>query len=238
MAAAMSWGEVLRHPIASWLLDPMLLLAVTILCAEISPYLMGARRLPTGDLPGARPESIRPERLWVVAVGPEGVANAATAGLFPHRSHVIVTDRLLTALAPYEVRAVLAHEAAHIQRRHLPKMMAWFFLLYLAFRFATEQLQTVVPAIEWGRTSLPASICSFLLFLASSRWIARRFELDADRVGAEMLGPEGPAAPSSALDRIEAVNGPKRVIQLFGTHPSVAARRLALENLEVKHRCS
>lgn len=238
VGAAMPWGEVLRQPIVDWLLDPLLLFGLVTICGEISPYLMGARRLQVNELPFSLPRFIRPERLWLIPVGAEGVANAVTVGLLPRLAHVIVTDRLLTALAPVEVRAVMAHEAAHVKQQHLSKLAVWFLLLYSGLRLSTAHLEVAVPGIQRETIVILGSVCAGLLFLVTSRWIARRFEFEADRVAAQMLGTEGPTALASALVRLETVNGPKRTFELFGTHPAVEARKLALRGLVTKSSSS
>jgi Zn-dependent protease with chaperone function len=59
-----------------------------------------------------------------------GIANAAVVGVLPWVRYVLLSDALLDHLSDIELEAVMAHEIAHIRRRHMLWMGA--FVLALA----------------------------------------------------------------------------------------------------------
>ncbi len=185
-------------------------------------------------------------RLYVI---PAAQPNAFATGRSPRHAAVAVTTGLLDALTPRELKAVLAHELAHVGNRDvlLSSVAAALatgisFLANLAgwipfFGHSEDDEPSPLAALV---AALVAPFAALLLQLALSR--SREFE--ADRTGAELLGDGRPLA--SALAKIERaaqrvplpvepsqasaylvnpLTGSESVLTtLFRTHPPTSAR--------------
>jgi heat shock protein HtpX len=144
-----------------------------------------------------------------VYVSPAPQPNAFATGRNPHHAAVAVTEGLLTQCPPDELRAVLAHEMAHIRNRDV-------LIGSVAAAIATG-ISFVANMALWAGMfgggddedgpnpavallmALLAPVAAAILQMALSR--SREFE--ADRVGAEFLGDPEPLA--RALTRIDAI---------------------------------
>ena len=145
-------------------------------------------------------------RLYVT---PDAQPNAFATGRNPRHASVAVTRGLLQVLDRDELRAVLAHELAHVRNRDillssvaaaiatgitfLAELAGW-----LPFFGGADDDEDVSP-LGWLAAALLAPVAAALLQLALSR--SREFE--ADRTGAALLG-DGRAL-ARALARIDAV---------------------------------
>ena len=142
-------------------------------------------------------------------ISPEQQPNAFATGRNPQNAAVAVTQGLLAVCPPEEVRAVLAHELAHVKHRDI-------LIGSVAAAVATG-ISFIANMAMWGAmlgghrddreggnpvallaTALLAPMAAGLLQMAVSR--SREFE--ADRYGAELIGTGVPLA--SALRRLEA----------------------------------
>jgi len=154
-----------------------------------------------------------------VFVSPLTQPNAFATGRNPEHAAVCVTDGILRLLTPRELRAVLAHEMAHVTNRDilLSSVAAGLagiitsvaqFALFLPFGSdeddAPNPLGTLLMLIL-------APLAATLIQLSISR--TREFEADAD--GAQLSGD--PLALASALQKIEAG---VRVAPLTGATPA------------------
>lgn len=195
-------------------------------------------------------------RLYVT---PDRQPNAFATGRNPRHAAVAVTAGLLDLLTPRELKAVLAHELAHVGNRDvlltsvaaalatgisfLANLVGW-----LPFFGGTDDDEDPGPLAALV-TALIAPFAAALLQLALSR--SREFE--ADRTGAALVG-DGHAL-ASALAKIEHVarNTPMRVEPaqaskyivnpltghdrslsvLFMTHPPTAERIARLTGTRV-----
>jgi len=143
-------------------------------------------------------------RLYVT---PHRQPNAFATGRNPRHAAVAVTQGLLDLLTPRELKAVLAHELAHVGNRDilltsiaaalatsisfLTNMLGW-----LPFFGSSDEEEETGPLATLVAI-LVAPIAAGLLQLALSR--SREFE--ADRTGAALLGDGHPLA--SALAKID-----------------------------------
>ena len=178
--------------------------------------LMAARAVPVGpdDFPTyhrivrelTTEAGLPMPRLYVT---PDAQPNAFATGRNPRHAAVAVTRGLLDLLDARELRAVLAHELAHVGNRDI-------LITSVAAALATgiSFLANLVGMLPFFGSSeddedpgllatmvaiLVAPIAAALLQLALSR--SREFE--ADRTGAELIG-DGPAL-ASALAKIDRV---------------------------------
>lgn len=101
------------------------LLAVTVGTFAVSPYLVRllreTRPLPT-ELrsalgPVCRRAGVEPGAVRIV--GGDDTSDAFATGLLPGSERVFLTERLVAEFSPGEVEALVAHELAHVRKRHL-----------------------------------------------------------------------------------------------------------------------
>jgi heat shock protein HtpX len=144
-----------------------------------------------------------------VYVSPSPQPNAFATGRDPGNAAVCVTEGLLKVLDADEVRAVLAHELAHVGNRDIlltsvaaaiATGISWLanVLLWLPLFGATDDEGHANP-LGLLVAALLAPLAATLLQLA----LSRNREFEADRVGAELLG-EGHTL-ARALQKIETV---------------------------------
>jgi heat shock protein HtpX len=141
-----------------------------------------------------------------IYLSPAKQPNAFATGRNPEHAAVAVTQGLLQALEPDEIRGVLAHELAHVKHRDIliasvvaAVAMAIMFIARMAFWSSLfggggDDDNNVVGALLM---MILAPVAAGLLQLALSR--SREYE--ADRGGAELLGTGEPLA--RALQKIE-----------------------------------
>jgi heat shock protein HtpX len=214
-----------------------------------------ARPLPEADAPGlyaavrelSQRAGIPAPRLYLI---PSEQPNAFATGRNPSRSVVAVTQGLLERMPPEQVRAVLAHELAHIRNRDVlvssvAAMIAGAIsavanLLQLSFLFGGGDDEDHGPLGLIGALAalVLAPIAAMLLQLA----VSRQREYLADATAARLLDGGRPLA--EALESLErgtqaapvAVNPafaslyitnplPRvRLATLFSTHPPIPER--------------
>jgi Zn-dependent protease with chaperone function len=141
-------------------------------------------------------------------------------------NNLILTDWLLQHLSRREVDAIMAHEVAHMKRRHLA-ILGWLLVICWfapAIYFAARK---TVPDLVW----LALWVIGSLHFFAwLSRIFMRRFEREAD-ADAVAIGADAEAF-ISALFRLDRLNLTphewSRFQETFLTHPSTARRIAAI----------
>jgi len=144
-----------------------------------------------------------------VYVSPAPQPNAFATGRNPRHSAVAVTEGLLTQCPPDELRAVLAHEMAHIANRDI-------LIGSVAAAIATG-ISFVANMALWagmlgggddddGPNPVAALLLAVLAPVAATilqMALSRSREFEADRVGATLLGDPEPLA--RALTRIDTI---------------------------------
>jgi len=144
-----------------------------------------------------------------VYVSPAAQPNAFATGRNPHHAAVAVTEGLLTQCPPDELRAVLAHEMAHIRNRDIliGSVAAAIatgisfvanMALFAGMFGGSDDEDGPNPAVAL-LVAVLAPVAATILQMALSR--SREFE--ADRVGAQILGDPEPLA--RALTRIDTI---------------------------------
>jgi heat shock protein HtpX len=185
----------------------------------------------------------------------EDQPNAFATGRDPDHAAVAATTGIMRLLSPRELRAVMAHELAHVQHRD-----TLISTITATLAGAIAMLANVAmffgPRDEEGRPNVIMGILIAVLApLAASliqMAISRAREYEADRQGAAICGD--PLALASALQRIEAYargtplpvaeahpeTAPMMIINplsgagvgaLFSTHPATAERVARLQAL-------
>jgi heat shock protein HtpX len=222
-----------------------------------------ARPLPEAEAPGlyaavrelSNRAGIPAPKLYLI---PSEQPNAFATGRNPSRSVVAVTEGLLERMPPEQVRAVLAHELAHVRNRDVlvssvAAMIAGAIsaianLLQLSFLFGGGDDEDHGPLGLIGvlATLVLAPIAAMLLQLA----VSRQREYLADATAARLLGGGRPLA--EALESLErgtqaapvAVNPafaslyianplPRAgLATLFSTHPPIPERVRRLRGYE------
>ena len=144
-----------------------------------------------------------------VYVSPAPQPNAFATGRNPHHAAVAVTEGLLAQCPPDELKAVLAHEMAHIRNRDI-------LIGSVAAAIATGISFIANMALfagmfgggddEDGPSPATALLLAILAPIAATilqMALSRSREFEADRVGAQILGDPEPLA--RALTRIDAI---------------------------------
>lgn len=160
------------------------------------------------------------------------VANAfATAGLGAHL--VVIGGGLLERMPHSQLCAVLAHEVAHVVKRHVPRLVlpltivgTWLHVLcVISFAnplFDTEELLFVVAG------TILAGAFAGLFVIALPGFFMRRMEFQADRLAVEMLGDGEPLV--EALTTLAELNRQPLDTRSW-SHPTMQARIDAIRAL-------
>ena len=157
-------------------------------------------------------------------------ANAYVAGLGPSRRIVLYDTALDGSYPRAELRALVAHELAHVGRRHLWKGLAWLALLavpgvYLVARLVGRLHPRPEPA------AVPLALAVALVYAAATlplqNAVSRRYEAEADWLALEATrGPAGAVGLERRLARDALIDPtpPRAWTFVFGTHPPVLDR--------------
>lgn len=145
----------------------------------------------------------------------------------PATPSIIVSDQVLNRFSDTALRAVLAHEWAHIRFRHLQTRIAFDALVAGAVVAGVLPVSVLLVATQPGLSG--AAIALYLFAATSARHLlmmrlSRRFERVADAFARETAGEE---AVIEALNATEGGEIPE-ILSAFSTHDSMAARRRAL----------
>jgi len=114
------------------------------------------------------------------------LVNAAVVGVVAPLRYVLISDAMLEQLNDSKIEAVFGHEAGHVKHHHI--------LYYLLFGLISGCLLTIFSAYE---RSIPAeqhdvalvglAVVLAVKWLVVFRWLARRFERQADVQGVRTL---------------------------------------------------
>lgn len=156
----------------------------------------------------------------------EGTAGIAYAMAFALPGQTVrVTRKLIDVLTPEEVDFILAHEIAHLKKRHIPRQIA-----IVVFAFVLLQIPFFLPAagihISRGLAllNLLFSLTGLLLLFGGTAWLSRKREREADRIALETTRNLD-AAVSSLVKIIQCSPHPYiHDIDDFSTHPKISKR--------------
>lgn len=178
--------------------------------------------------------------------------NGAVIGLVGRLRYILLTDALLDALPTQQVEAVMAHEVAHIRRRHLPWLVGAMLgcvgvslLLVLAPAAFFARVAGLEPTADAADLlSAASSIVSLACALVVFGFVSRRFERQADAFAAQHLSgmtranagsgvritPEAAEAMAGALQAVAELNHIP-VGRFAWRHGSIAGRQRAVRAL-------
>jgi hypothetical protein len=130
-----------------------------------------------------------------------GVVQVPRLGIFGSRNYLVTGLPLLQALTPTEFRAVLAHELAHLSRRH-GRLGVWIYRV----RATWEQLLTSLEARRSVATGVFRRFFEWYVpvFNAHTFPLMRTHEFEADRLAADAVGGD---ALGHALGRLAVADG-------------------------------
>jgi Zn-dependent protease with chaperone function len=130
-----------------------------------------------------------------------GVVQVPRLGVFGSRNYLVLGLPLLHVLTPVEFRAVLAHEFAHLSRRH-GRLTVWIYRI----RATWDQLLSSLEERQSAATGVFRRFFEWYVprFNAHAFPLMRAHEFEADRIAASA---EGTDALGRALGRLAVANG-------------------------------
>jgi Zn-dependent protease with chaperone function len=211
------WPEDGGQAALPWALQvPLLLLFYAMMMAVAVPLLI---RLCWRFRPLPEPEprrliheeleanGIRGTRVYAWPERALGATTAAMIGLMRPFRYMLIGPALVRALTPEELRAVTAHEAAHVRQRHL-----WYYLaaIFAFILFMQIVMAALVVGVFLAGGAFPVwlggliEIAALLLFLRYGiGLLSRHFERQAD---VHAFRRHGLTALSSALAKVGTLN--------------------------------
>jgi STE24 endopeptidase len=159
--------------------------------------------------------------------------NAEVYGFGPTRK-VVLWDTLLDGgYTPGEIRALVAHELAHVGRHHVWKALGWVVLLALPVMFVLAKATDVRGGMQRPEAvpvALLTVLCLELVLLPATNAVSRRYEAEADWQALEATGD--PASEQALILRLSRASladpdPPTWAYILRRTHPS-AMQRIAM----------
>ncbi|MDE0420236.1 MAG: M48 family metalloprotease [Gammaproteobacteria bacterium] len=221
-----------RLGLPPWTMFPLCVAALPLYNTFLVPWIQYLRApslssYDLGDISGWLDDLSRDRQLspFRVRVHEGRLVNAfATGGLGVHL--VVLGATLLERMSPAEIRAVLAHEVAHIEKGHVPKLVLPLIVLggtlnlICVTSFSNPLFDTgEVLYFLAGVAVVLASATLFLVCLPG--YFMRRMELEADRVAVEILG-DGELLVR-ALTKLAELNNQPMTTRSW-SHPSMQAR--------------
>ncbi|HEY3269241.1 MAG TPA: M48 family metalloprotease [Armatimonadota bacterium] len=192
--------------------------------ADIRPYAAQSGEFRDATFALAEKAKVKLAQVYIVPAGRGLYANAAALS----GNRLLVSEAMFSSLSKREVRAILAHEIAHLRKGHAgPKAI----LLVLGAGAFAGLLFALVDRLA-GRAASPmfTAPTAALLMLSALLWISRRRERAADVGSAELTGD--PEAMITGLVRLMRLNSMpvswSRWDDRTLTHPSTRARAEAL----------
>lgn len=193
-----------------------------------------------------------------VAVYP-GAPNAFATGAFKNSSLVAVSTGLLESMTKEEVEAVLAHEVAHVANGDMITLtliqgVVNTFVVFLS-KIVGYFVDRVVlrnnsdaPGIGYYVTDIACQLILGILASTIVAWFSRHREFRADAGAAQLMGrPDAMVAALRRLGGLQPGELPKSMaasgisdkpgfMALFSSHPPIAQRIAALQNLGPQNR--
>jgi STE24 endopeptidase len=239
-----------RLPRTWWVAAAGVVLVLAVGLQFALPYLerLGTHPVRSHQLLGQIRSLERRERVGRPVVRVETVsgettaANAYAIGVGPSRSVIIWSTMLDGRFTPNQVRFVVAHELAHLARRHIWKGIAWGVL----FGLPLFGLVAYVTGRRGGlRRPENVPLAMFTLVVAAivvtplANAVSRRYEAEADWVAVQAT--RDPGAGRALFEQFTITDlqnpDPPRWVEFFlEDHPSALARVEQVEAWRRLHR--
>jgi Zn-dependent protease with chaperone function len=129
-----------------------------------------------------------------------GVVQVPRFGIFGGRSYLVIGLPLLQAVTPTELRAVLAHELAHLSRRH-GRIGVWIYRIRTTW---DQLLSSLEEERKWTGAFRRFFEWYVPRFNAHTFPLMRAHEFEADRLAADAVGAD---ALGQALGRLAIAGG-------------------------------
>ena len=149
------------------------------------------------------------------------MAFAAVMGGIPGVRFLIVSDGLVSRIAPELMQAVIAHEAAHLKKHHFLRMLlvaaGLMSLLILVVDFALQPtMRAIAGDAVAGNEALLFGTMGFAWYFAFG-WMMRRFERQADVFAAAQLSqPLETVSDTVSSGGVITAHGAQRMIDALG----------------------
>lgn len=168
------------------------------------------------------------------------MVNGAILGVFWPARYLLLTDALLERMAPQYLDAIVAHEIAHVRKRHMlwlavvvtASAVASGWMLELFYRaFATETNAALISAV--------ATPIAFVIALAAFVFTSQRFEWQADAFsvqhlarasGHQTIDESSAAIVAATLGEVAHANG-MSIDKVSLRHGSIATRQRKVREL-------
>jgi len=159
---------------------------------------------------------VRRARLVVVETG-EVSAWAIHVPFF--RPTIMLSRPLLEGFSEHAIRAILAHEIAHVSSNHVPRLTLISILGGTLFGLTIPVLFGLDLPGSLAIGSVLAGLVAVPLLGLGPGWFSKRFEFEADAMAASMVGAD--IMQKALLELAERTGG---VDQESFTHPPICAR--------------
>lgn len=216
---------------APWAALAIMAAAYPLFNHSIKPRLLFRRSRATGafgpqlvDLEGWTRTTARGHGLGQVhlAVIPGNLANAYATGTAWLGRHVLLGEGLIKHMSERQIRAIVAHELAHLIRRDVRKLIVISFVT--SFLYLGSLALFAFPLFERGRYiagGIVAAVSGLLIVGMAPGFFSRRIETATDRLGVKLTGDA--EAACSSLFRLAEVNR-YSVDRWSMTHPPISQR--------------
>lgn len=187
-------------------------------------------------------------------ITPDAQANAFATGRGPKHASVAVTEGILNALSKQELKAVLAHELAHVKNRDVLIATVAAVLASTISFLANMSLFSSHSDDDDNNLGILGLVVALLVPIAASiiqMTISRQREFGADETGAKTMGTGAPLASALLAIHNSARRSPmhtnpafsslyigdpsggwgSKMLHLFSTHPPVEERIKRLEKI-------
>ena len=236
--ALVVWSP-LSSAISTWALVPLAVGIFPVYNTFLLPWFQFFRAPPSSarDLTNAESwlEELRLRRKlpeFRIRVQEGRLVNAfATAGLGAHL--VVIGGGLLDRMSHVQLRAVLAHEVAHVEKGHVPRRVlplmivgTWLHVLCV-LTFATPLFDTDEFVYVLAGSGLAGAFAGLFLAVLPG-FFMRKMEFQADRLAVEMLGDGEQLV--DALTKLAELNKLPLDTKSW-SHPSMQARIDAIRGL-------
>ena len=239
MSVALVVWSPLSSAIPTWALAPLVVGILPVYNTFLLPWVQFFRapKSSARDLTNAESwldELRRRRRLpeFRIRVQEGRLVNAfATAGLGAHL--VVIGGGLLDQMSHAQLRAVLAHEVAHVEKAHVPRrvlplMIAGMWLHVLCvMTFATPLFDTDELVYVLAGSGLAGAFAGLFLAVLPG-FFMRKMEFQADQLAVEMLGDGEQLV--DALTKLAELNKLPLDTKSW-SHPSMQARIDAIRGL-------